>query len=464
MNDGGYIQDKDMPVGVIYSTRTNTLFITNAGTKDFPQPSEVVLENLSGQDVEFWGATNSFPQEVIADIEKSDIVDTVLDWKARQLVGEGALYGNLAEGPGGSAVLKPMFIPEIDRWMNRTNFSLYSYEAALDFYTYYNANAELERNRLGEFIGIFSKDQSWRRYAKNNNQGMIDKAYECATWDTVQDLTDKKKVITLEALDPYYNLVAQVEKSNKFRHVLPIRVQTRGRKYYALAPWNGVRASGWLQLAVAIPKMKLRLIEQLMQPPTQIEIHDRYWPRQFGAEAWKNADDAQKKKWINQEVRNFEDMMYSPEEAGKPKVLMTGMLDGPKGEMLSLWKITSIGTHTPNGAYIEDSQETDYHIVRGLGVDPALVGIAPGKNSTSAGSGSADRVKRTNYLIGALPHGDRLLSMMPLISEVNGWDKKFNRGRPLVWQYRSIHAATLDKSNQASSDPNTNTTLNDGAV
>jgi hypothetical protein len=464
MNDGGYIQDKDMPVGVVYSTRTNTLFITNAGAKDFPQPSEVVLENLSNQDVEFWGATNSFPQEVIADIEGSDIVDTVIDWKARQLVGEGVIYGNLAEGPGGSAILNPLFVPEIDRWLNRTNFNLYSYEAALDFYTFYNANAELERNRLGEFIGIFSKDQSWRRYGKNDPRGMITKAYESATWDKVSDLKDGKKVISLEALDPYYNLVAQIEESKNYRHVMPLRFQTRGRKYYALAPWNGVRASGWLHLAVAIPKMKLRLIEQLMQPPTQIEIHDRYWPRQFGAETWKNANDEQKRKLINQEVRKFEDMMFSPEEAGKPKVLMTGQMDGPKGESLSLWKISHIGTSIPTGAYIEDSQETDYHVVRGLGVDPALVGIAPGKSQTSAGSGSADRVKRTNYLIGALPHGNLLLSMMPCISEVNNWDRDFNGGKPIVWQFRSIHAATLDKSNQASPDPKTNTTENDGAV
>lgn len=456
-NQDGIVSGLDMP-GVIYHVGSKTLFTSNLASTEVPKPSEVVLEHLDGdQKVALWGETNVFPQEVIADIEKSDIIDTVLDWKARTLVGEGVVYGNMVAGSDGAAVLKPMFVPEIDRWLNRTNFDLFAYESALDFYTFYNANVELERARNGSIIGAYAQDQSWLRLAQNDSRGMITKAYLSSCWDTATDVSDRKKVITLDALDPYFNIVGQIQESKQHRHLIPLRLQTRGRKYYALAPWNGLRASGWMNLAVAIPKMKLALIENLMHMRYWIEISTEYWPNKYGAQVWKDKSFVDKQKIMAKEVKDFEELMASKEEAGKPKALMTSMLFAShKNENLSLWKVHDQKLEIPNGAYLEDSAETDYHIVRGLGVDPALVGIAPGKNSASPGSGSADRIKRTNYLLGARPHGTRLLSFMSAVAEINGWDKAHNGGNPIVWMYRSLHTATLDKSNQVTPEESSN--------
>lgn len=456
------VRDNDMPGGVLYSRGSHVLYTTNLASDALPKPSEVVLENLRGQDVAFWGDANDFPQQVIADIEMSDIIPTVIDWKARQLIGEGVAYGNMVPGPGGSLVLEPIQVPEIEHWLRRTAFDLYCEEAALDFYTFYNANAELEKARNGQFVGVYSKDQSWRRYGVNDKRGMITKAYESACWSTATDLTDKKKVISLPAIDPYL-IDSQLAEATPGRMVLPLRIQTRGRKYYALAPWNGLRANGWLALAIAIPKMKLRLIQNLMQAQYQIEIADTYWPGKY--KNWKDLSDKEKRQKYADEVKAFEDLMFSDEEVGKPKTLMTQKVwNQVKGEMYSLWTITPLRMETPTGAYIEDGQEADFHIVRSLGVDPSLVGISPGKNNTSTGSGSDARVKRTNYLISVRPHGQHLLRMMPPISEVNGWNKDYNGGKPLHWMFRSLHAATLDRTSMVSVNPKENTTENDGAV
>lgn len=457
-NENGIISGQDMP-GVVYHVGSKTLFTTNLASTELVKPSEVVLERLESQQVALWGVTNQFPQEVIADIEKNDIIGTVLDWKARTLVGEGVVYGNMVAGTDGAAVLKPMFVPEIDRWLYRTNFDLYAYESAHNFYTYYNANAELERARIGSVIGVYAQDQSWLRLSQNDNRGMINKAYLSACWDTATDVTDRKKVITLEALDPYYDIAGQVQRSSVHRHLIPLRIQTHGRKYYALAPWNGLRASGWLSLAVAIPKMKLELIKNLMHMRYWIEISTEYWPWKYGQQAWKEMGLKDRQKLMNAEVKAFEELMSSEDEAGKPKALMTSMVYQQHAkEHLGMWKVHDQKLQIPSGAYLEDSAETDYHLVRGLGVDPALVGIAPGKNSSSPGSGSADRIKRTNYLLAARPHGTRLLSFMTAVSEINGWDKAYNNGAPIVWMFRSLHTATLDKSNQVTPEESANNT------
>ncbi|MBL8000411.1 MAG: hypothetical protein JNL05_00500 [Flavobacteriales bacterium] len=464
---GELVYGGDMPVGVVYHKGRQALFTTRIASSEVPKPSEVVLENQRSQGLAFWGEyDNQFPQKVIADIETSDIIETVIDWKARTLVGEGVMYGNLVEGPGGSQVLKPMQNLEIERWLRRTNFDLFAYEASLDFYRYANANAELQRNLGGEAVGIFSQDQSWLRYGQNDlKTGLIDKAYLCAEWSTVTDLKNKGKVIPLEALDPYYDVVGQLKESRQYRHIIPLRLQTAGRKYYALAPWNGLRASGWLELAVAIPKMKLRLIKNMMAIRYWIEIADSYWPKKFGEQAWKDATDEKRKKWINEEVAAFEQLMAGEEEAGVPKALMTRMTEQKhSGELTSLWKVNPLKLELAQGAYVEDSQETDYHIVRGLGVDPALVGISPSKGGQSPGSGSADRVKRTNYLLGARPHGTRLLSVMDAVSELNGWNTKYNNGMPLTWTFRSLHVATLDRTQQVAAEDRINPDTENGAV
>jgi hypothetical protein len=456
------IRDGDMPGGVLYSKGSRALYTTNLASQDLPKPSELVLESLQSQDVAFWGTANDFPQQVLCDVEKSDIIPTVLDWKARTLVGEGVAYGNMEPGPGGSLILAPMQVPEIERWFSRTSFDLFCEEAALDYYHYYNANAELEKARNGQFVGVYSKDQSWRRYGVNNSSGLIDKAYESACWSTATDVKDRKKVISLPAIDPYM-VESQMIEAQPGRMVLPLRIQTGGRKYYALAPWNGLRASGWFALAIAIPKMKLRLIENLMQAQYQIEIADTYWTGKY--KDWKDLGDKEKRQKYADEVKAFEDLMFSEDEVGKPKTLMTQMVwNQVKGEMYSLWKITPLRMETPTGAYVEDGQEADFHIVRSLGVDPALVGISPGKNATSAGSGSADRVKLTNYKLSVRPHSNHLLRMMPPIAENNGWNKDFNQGKPLVFMFRSLHTATLDRTSMVSGDPAENIKETDAAV
>lgn len=456
---------RDLPFGSVFHTGSRRLFVTNLASADIPKPSEVFLKEQRGNGIALWyDDDNLFPQKIIADIEKSNVIAPVMEWKAANLVGEGIAYGNLVEGPGGALILKPMQVPEIQRWLEKTWFDQFLFEAALDLFQYGNANAELQRNGLGEPIGCWSQDQSWLRLGNNDSRGLIKKAYLHGDWATATGPTSKD-VLEYEALDPYYDLTTQLAESKVYKHLIPLRLQTRGQKYYAVPSWNGVRTSPTLQLAGAILKMKLRLIEYLMQLRFWVEIADDYWPLRFGADKWKDATPNQRQDLMNQEVRDFEELMGGDEEVGKPKALMTRMkLLGHKNELMSLWKVHDFKLEVPTGAYVEDGIAIDHQLLRGLGVDPALYGATPGKNGASPGSGSADRVKRTNWLLTHRPHGRMLSRPLDPVAEALNWNRDFNGGKPLTFMLRSLHVATMDQQNAAMPEANINKPPENGAV
>jgi hypothetical protein len=456
---------RDIPFGCVFHTGRNVLFTTNLASADIPKPSEVVLKEQRGNGIAQWfDDDNIFPQKVLADIEKSNIIGQVLDWKANTLVGEGIAYGNMVEGASGSLVMKPMQVAEIERWLIKSAFDLYCLEAGLDFYRYGIGNAELQRNRGGEAIGCWAQDTSWMRLGLNDDRGRITKAYLNADWAVARG-PKSEGTLKYEALDPYWDLAGQLANSKETKHLIPLRLQGAGRKYYPLPSWGGLRTSGTLQLASAIQKMKLRLIEYLMQMRFWIEIADEYWPLRFGVQKWKDASPNQRQEMMNQEVRDFEELMGGQEEIGKPKALMTRMnYQSHSKEMVGMWKVHDLKLEVPTGAYVEDGRETDHLILRGLVNDPALVGQMPGKNGASAGSGSADRVKRTNDLLSCRPHGRILLRPLDAVAELNNWNRDFNGGFPLTFMFRSLHVATQDQNNAAMPEAGLKNPQENGAV
>ena len=457
--------DEDLDGIVLHSEKLNAV-VAMRQPERIAKPSEVVVENLQTNKVAFWGEDdNLFPQQVIADIEENDVIDPILNWKARELVGGGVSYGNLVPGSDGAQVLEPLGIPEIDDWMDNTAFDQFAMESALDFYTYYNSNAEMQLGPTGRINGLFTQDQCWLRYKENDRKGDITTAWLTADWSTVTDLGKKSQVITLPALDPYFDVPGQIRSlsTSNSRFILPIRYQVRGRKYYALAPWNGLRANGALTLAKAIIRCKNSIVKHTMATGNLIEVTDWYWTQRYGKK-WEEAKgnpDA-KRKMMRDELDRWEKTLAGEENAGKS--IFGRKTEHPHSkELVSNVYITPLKSALPDGALVEDSAEIDHHIIRALGVDPTLPGLSPSKNRQS-GSGSDKRVARTNYLLGERPHGQLILGKtMAVVSDVNGWNKKYNKGRPIRFRYTNLYAATLDRTNKVDGKPNQEKQTDNGA-
>ena len=117
-------------------------------------------------------------------------------------------------------------------------------------------------------------------------------------------------------------------------------------------------------------------------------------------------------------------------------------------EQFSLVKINEMKMQLPEGAYIQDAQEAEFIICRDMGLNPALHGISPSKSGSSAGSGSVDRVARTNHILDAKSDADMVLKPLSYISRINGWDKRLGKGQRLTWWFQNYYAATLDRTMQ----------------
>lgn len=392
----------------------------------------------------YWGTGNDAPQRVVAEINESDLLRPLIRKQAKTMMGQGLVYGTttINEATGEERPV-PMRVLEIDQWLKRTNVTKYLYESWIDWVTHGNVFAELQMAYDGTVAGVYCQDACRARLAiKDKNTGLIPYCYLSGKWQQGAD-TNSKDVIKLPAIDPDYDPAGQVMRSRAGRLIMPIRLIVDDNDYYGQAPWHGLMTSGWLALAKAIPKLKMHLTENLMMLRYHVEIGQEYWPLQYPD--WPKMTPEQRKEVKGKVVKSFSDWAAGLKKAGR--TLMTEMLldELKKDTYRSLWKITPLKLDIPTGAYVEDSQEADFHIVRAF-MDPSLFGIAPGKDRNSAGSGSDKRIAHTHHILDNTVDAEMVLSPLDVVAEVNGWHEKYGNGQMLRFWFRSYHAATLDRT------------------
>lgn len=398
-----------------------------------------VLDRLRNtSEIAWWGGANQFPQDVIRDISTTSLMGAVIDRKVDMLVSGGLGYGTVEFDPAtGQERIKPLRIPEIDDWMEDTNIPLYLHEAARDWYTFYNIFPELTMGRAKDrIVGIECKDASQMRLGTMDDKGMISSAY-LGDWANSAGFTNYDA--KLYALDPYFRVPEQVLQKAKAKYILPVRVLDRGQFYYGIAPWNGLRASGWLDVARRVPVLKMHLLQNLMHLRYHFEISELYWPKKY--KDWDSKSEAEQLSLMTAEVANFD--KWARGEKGQGGTYWSSMFQAAHDKSLESYvKINEMKMSLPEGAYLQDAQEADFIICRDLGLKPSLHGISPSKSGASAGSGSEDRVSRTNHILDNKLHADKILAPLNVVRKVNGWRKDIR------FYFNNYYAATLDRTMQ----------------
>jgi len=430
-------------IDVIYESLSGAMLIeTSPHSTPGKEPKQVVkdIDELSG--VAPWGSDNLFPQNVVKDIERSDLIPTVLEKKAAMLYSGGVRYGTV-NNVNGKKVLEPINIPEIDNWLEETNISQLLADACSDRFTFYNIFFRLmltaDRSKIAR---VKVEDATTVRLGLQNSRGLIDKAFVSANWADGASAEDKE-TLKFAALDPYYNVAEQIEATSAYEYILPVRSQRRGRVYYELAPWDALRTIGWLDVAYYVPQFKKFLMENQMTLKYLIKIDDALWPMKFGNEEWKQMTrDKQleaKKDFVQELVKNAKGTLKSGGALTIPKEF--NQISKKYEELVTLEPLKQV---IEGGEYVEDSQEADFHICRALGVAPTLVGITPGKGHNS-GSGSDQRVARNNFVLDSKMDQESVMSALRAVSEYNGWNEaNAGDGKRLNWWFENYFTATLD--------------------
>jgi hypothetical protein len=436
---------------VIFSADGNVVFLPELNAvaymndnKGKPQkPTKTVKEKRTGsQVIEYWGSNNLYPQEVVEDYAKDDQIPALIAWKIKTLISGGIIYGNLEFDKDGSEKLIPFYDAEIEDFAIKSALGRFSREAASDFYWFENVFTELilsgDKSKIAT---ITVQEASFCRLAKQREDGSIPYVYISANWEKRPPLANVPKV---NLLDPYYDPAGTLQKSEWQKAIYHSSFPSPDSVYYQTPTHNGLRVSGWLDIARAIPEFKKSLMKNQMTIKYHIKIPDSYWPSLY--KDWLSLTPEQKLEKKKEKLTQFVNFMKGEKNSGN--AFMSDYTYDPINQKPVFgWIIEPIDDKIKDGLYIEDSQEASAHILRAFGLDPTLVGQGPGRNSQSAGSGSDKRVAREIYLLNAKVDQDIILEPLnAVVNPFNGWKKRYPR---MTWWFRNYFLAT---QNQVSPD------------
>lgn len=406
-----------------------------------------------GSEIAYWGTANLWPQDVLKEVNESDVLRPLIRNKAKRLIGQGILYGTTSvDERTGDIKRNAMNVLEIDRALKKTAAPLFLYEQLVDYLTHGIAFAELQTDFEGRVVGLYSQDAVRCRFTKKDKMGRINNVLLSGKWG--QGATRPDDAIEVPALDPYYDPAGQVMRGNKGRYILPTRLLHDDNDYYGQAQWHGLILGGYLDLAKAIIKCKLYLTQNLSHIRYHVEVGSEFWENAFPG--FKDKKPEAKKKVKEDFTEAFTKWATGVEKSGR--TLMTEMLlddigMGKAREYRSLVRITPLKLDIPTGAYVEDSAEVDAKIIRAF-MDASLFGATPSKDRNSSGSGSDKRIAHTLDLLDNQVEMDLLLTPFDIMAETNGWSDQYGNGKMLKFWTKSFHTATLDqKQGVVTSEP-----------
>lgn len=401
--------------------------------------SSPVEKGQSG-DVAPWGPANNFPQQVIADLEKSSVIGPVLDWKTRAVYGKGVVYGRVSYDEKGNEIFVRFKDPRIDAFFRRSKIRRYAFEGLQNLNTFYNAWPELVLTLdRSEIYSLAMVDTAYGRYSvPKPGRPVPDWLYISANWPDAapgDGYTERVPV-----LDAYADAVEALREDKRgYKYIYPLSLPSPGKALYQLAAWNSIRRSGWLDVAYAIPEFKKALFKNQLSIKYLIEVDVRYWEWKFPD--WKEKKEGERKQIIQTELDEFEQKMAGVDGTGKSVLAVTMPDPQNTGGTVHVFKITAIDDKIKSGVLVEDSQEASSHIYTALQVDPTLAGISPGKG-VGAGSGSDKRVAFNAFVATHSFYQDLLLELLELVRDYNGW------GDDIEFRFLNPQINTLDQKSE----------------
>jgi len=411
---------------------TNMSFTMDTGVKfsegDKPgaKPSKDVEENLlymNADKIAWWGDDNLFPQNVQRDVEKSTIVLPTIEKQVAALYGGGLEYGHEIIESGQETRFERIVDPEIEDFLECINTPVFFRDTIDHFYFLRNFFPEmiLSKNRQ-KIAHLSALDASWCRWEKRERGDLVSKhLLYSAEWE---DGLHNNKHDKIKVIDPgFYPVDSLRNRKDGYKYVYPMSWTKRGRSYYSLASWNGIRAGGWLETVLEIPTFKLALMKNQSTIKYQIVMKDRYWEWKYPG--FMSMKPEQRKKCMEEEAKYWATTLSSSENAGK-NIMTTDLWNEQKQTYDTGVTVTAIDNKIKDGLHIEDSQEAVAHIQIALGWDSAIIGRGPGKNANSSGSGSDKAAALQNYLALTQPHRDLIMSPLHFIASFNGWKERLN--------------------------------------
>jgi hypothetical protein len=423
-----------------YATKGRKIGLTVTGYKPESTgktPSRQEELNLSNPWMP-WGRNNKFPLEVMEDLRQSTVGKRILSERAKVHVGTDLLYYMEEVDEEGHRTKVPLYIPEIEDWLEENDVWQKQKAIAEDLETFYNAWPELVLSRDNSKIAGYGHRKAvfCRMERANKDTGRIDHTYFSYDWPTPQSEKHYRKLWNFDTEDPFKDAVS----------VLPLKYSTPDAMvYYELAIWDSVRQNGWMSIDRMVPKLKESIFKNQAVLKYHVKIPAMYFELKHGKEKWMQMDAKAKQGSMNDELEKMDTFLSGVENSGKAYVSVVQYVGGQKFD----FEIEALENKLAHEAYLPDASAAYSAILFAMGYDPTLIGANLIDKRSSGGSGSDKRESLGNLQM-KMPV-DRNVSLKPLriVTKVNKWNDKYAKtlgGKRIKWAYVDVERTTLDKN------------------
>lgn len=380
----------------------------------------------------FWGDDNMFPETVIREIRRNEVLAAAIYWKAQAIISGGLVYGKVVIDENGNERLQRVIDPQVENWLKQTSIKRYLKEAAHEFYRFWNVFTEVIVSKDRSIItGIYCHESSHCRLQSQDDNGVIQNLYVSANWQ-YGDTEGSRDTLTIPLLDPYTDLTKQLRNGKRYKYALWQSGTDSGEIYYQFAPWHSLLKSHWLEVANEIATYKLSLLKNQIQPKYLVYVADEFWKVKF--EGWDALEDEVQNKLRKQVRDDIDEKLAGTKNAGKVMQL-TKSYNKHNGTDYRLIDIVPLDDKIKSGDWVEESQESVSHILFSQGLDGTLIGNTPGRTSFS---GSDKRESFNIFITNSKPEQDIILEPLELVRDYNGWNPEYK-----FW-FKNYYLQTLD--------------------
>lgn len=418
-----------------------------------------------------WGEDNRFPQNIVRDISTCGVAQSTLNWKSKSLWGAGLVYGSVVDidksGNEVFKVAKKGDFEMVDKFFLNNNIPRFYTEFNQDWVYFGNCFPELIFHKTKkEIAGIVHQESADCRYEQMNDKGKIETVYLSKLWGatkeqmaifdpnkTFQGVGADEKLVDINSpfisklpcADMYFPMesVNKIHDSGKKSFILPVNYPSPNKTYYQVAPWDGVRRSGWIEIAAKIPELIKTYYGKAFSIRYHIEIPEKYFAQRFGEAEWKSMD-IDKRKAAREAILQSMDKFLSGSENAYKSFISYFEIDHVTHSEYSRIKITPIKNESTIDKDLLTSGTANSEIMFAMGVNPNILGAGkPGGVYSSNQGGS-------NIREGKLEHDSSISLERQLILEPLNFIKKFNKWpEDVEFRFKDTVLLTLDQGAQA---------------
>lgn len=384
-----------------------------------------------------WGTDNLYPENAIADIEKSPVLSSGLKYKIELAMGQGVYPTKLVSfDSSGREQLEVIDDADL-RYLSRSRMvRQYLSNTFRDVNKFGNSFPVLRFDAEGKkCIGISTINARKGRYERLDDNTDLIRGLIIADW---RNPTNAVRLPVLDMNDPEGHLddLRFMGKTKNLNIVYPVMNDFSNNYIYPAPDWQVAKNAGWLEISNSVPKMIKKMYTQQITWKWHVKIPYAYWEKKYPVTEFK--DIKARQALINTELDSLESNLIGEDNAGKA-IITHFEINPTNGKAEEQWIIEPLNNKFTSENNLIDSAVADSYALFSINVNPTVMGAGLPGGGPYAGKGGGSDIREAFLVNIALAWLARQNALDPLECMT-----RFNGYADCEWQFKSMLLTTLD--------------------